>query len=309
MALRADNRIAFKFLAIATATLTVSACASWDVQNAAPTPAPGPALWRVADADTTVYIFGAADLLPPDAQWRSTAVTDALGQANQVILETDESPEAQAALGAVIQEIGLYRDGKTLREVLNTAQEAEIGAVTQSFGAPLSALDRLKPWLAGIQIGALNAQRQGYQTWSSGLAQLRADAKGADKAVSFLEPDRRTILRIINNLPEETHINMLLTAARQARDKPAQATETAPHYLAGDIEALTLMYHGEGQWADQRLYDALLVERNREWAKGIETLLENHDGVIFFAVGVGHVLGADSLQEMLKTRGIEAVRE
>ncbi|MEM8770781.1 MAG: TraB/GumN family protein [Pseudomonadota bacterium] len=302
------NEVSTIKVAIALVALILSAaCVSVAEENVEPSA--GPALWRVADDDTVIYIFGAADALPPEAEWRSDAMTAAFASADMVVLETDDRPEAQAALGPVIQEIGVYRDGRTLSGILSDEQKAEIGAVTAALGAPLQALDALKPWLASIQIGALNGQAQGYQTWSSGLSQIGDDARAMQKPVIFLEPDRSSLLRIINALPEETHVNMLVTAARQTRDRPTQAAEVVPYYLAGDVDALAERYHGEGQWADETIYKALLVNRNQDWADKIQDMLAKETGVIFFAVGTGHVLGDDSLQLMLIDRGLSVTRQ
>ena len=306
MALAANTRKVFKMLAVGAAQFAISACAT-DARHA--DAAAGPALWRVADEDTTIYLFGAADALPPDAEWRSDAVAAALDAADKIVLETDESEAAQARLGPIIQEIGFYRDGTTLSDVLSGEQKAEIAAVTQSFGAPLQALNALKPWLAAIQIGALNAQKQGYTTWTSGLAQLQSDAATAGKPIFYLEESRAVLLQTINALSRETHVRMLVTAARQTRDKPTQAAEVVPLYLAGDADALAERYHGDGQWADEVVYDVLLVKRNQAWAAAIEDMLGEETGVIFFAVGTGHVLGEDSLQSMLESANISVNRE
>lgn len=327
MALAVSSPLAPGILVLAALSLIVGACASGAQPGAqtdetlangassslAPSspsvePAPGPALWRIADEDTTLYLFGAADALPPEAPWRSPALRAAFESADAIILETDESAEAQAALGPVIQSIGLFQNGETLTSLLTTAQADEIGTVTRAYGAPLAALDPLKPWLAAIQIGALNAARQGYGTWQSGLMQLGADAKAAGKPVSYLEENRAVLLNVINALPRETHINMLIAAARGARDRPTDVARAADLYLAGDIDALAALYHGEGRWADDILYDALLVERNRAWSATIEEALAEETGVVFFAVGVGHVLGADRLQAMLEAKGLAVTR-
>jgi uncharacterized protein YbaP (TraB family) len=53
--------------------------------------------------------------------------------------------------------------------------------------------------------------------------------------------------------------------------------------------------------------DALLKNRNENWAGQIETMLRG-SGTHFIAVGAGHLVGPDSVQERLKLRGIQATR-
>ncbi len=57
----------------------------------------------------------------------------------------------------------------------------------------------------------------------------------------------------------------------------------------------------------ERLYQALLVERNQNWADQIETRLDGA-GTSFIAVGVLHLTGEDSVQRLLAARGVTVER-
>ena len=58
----------------------------------------------------------------------------------------------------------------------------------------------------------------------------------------------------------------------------------------------------------QELYDALLTNRNRDWADQIQAMLAG-SGDVFIAVGAAHLAGDDSVQEILEDRGVQAVRQ
>ena len=51
---------------------------------------PRPALWLLADADTTIYLFGTVHILPPGFRWRSPAIDGAIRDADELVLEVDE---------------------------------------------------------------------------------------------------------------------------------------------------------------------------------------------------------------------------
>src|SRR5689334_22437436 len=61
-----------------------------------------PALWAVADADTTIYLFGTIHLLPTDYKWRSEKLDQAMAASQQLVVETivDEKDPHQM-LGAL----------------------------------------------------------------------------------------------------------------------------------------------------------------------------------------------------------------
>ncbi|MDP3368685.1 MAG: TraB/GumN family protein, partial [Brevundimonas sp.] len=77
-------------------------------------------------------------------------------------------------------------------------------------------------------------------------------------------------------------------------------------WVSGDIEAIRTL--GIDPMRDTPLlYDALLVRRNTNWADQIVALLEG-SGTIFIAVGALHLAGDDSVQEILRARGVEVER-
>jgi uncharacterized protein YbaP (TraB family) len=51
----------------------------------------------------------------------------------------------------------------------------------------------------------------------------------------------------------------------------------------------------------------LLADRNARWAAWIDTRLEK-PGIVFVAVGAGHLAGKDSVQSYLAERKIKATR-
>ena len=45
-----------------------------------------PAMWKVADEDTTVYLFGTIHLLPKGTEWRSQAFDQAATSADTLVV-------------------------------------------------------------------------------------------------------------------------------------------------------------------------------------------------------------------------------
>ena len=65
-----------------------------------PPPIAKPALWKLSDADTTIYLFGTIHALPHGYQWRDGALDDAFHKADALVLETvlDRDPGKASAL-------------------------------------------------------------------------------------------------------------------------------------------------------------------------------------------------------------------
>ena len=74
-------------------------------------------------------------------------------------------------------------------------------------------------------------------------------------------------------------------------------------WLKGDMAAIA-KEDERGEQPDPVVEDAVLVARNRDWAKAIEPMR----GQPFIAVGAGHLTGRDNLIDLLKDRGFTITR-
>lgn len=297
-----------KFLIASMLASTFAACST--TQPATPEPSPGPALWTLSDADTTIHLFGFAPVLKAGTDWETNTITDALNASDMLIIESDNgSPDAQAAIQVLIGQLGLNPDDTTLSSKLSEGDRAEINTISSGLGAPLAALDALKPWLASVQLGVMSISQDDYDVTNPPSVQLLASAKAVGKETRALEAPT-DLMRLMAGLSEPEQLGMLLHTARMLRDKPTQQMDIAKAWLAGDVETIAHLLHGNhGAWSSPAIYNAMLVMRNQQWLEEIKTLMDEYDGTVFLTVGLGHLAGDDSLINMLKRSNINAVRQ
>ena len=77
------------------------AAASTDAAVAPPAPdITRPALWKVADRDTTIYLFGTVHVLPKGIAWYRGDIARAFEQSHELVTEIveDVGPQAQSAM-------------------------------------------------------------------------------------------------------------------------------------------------------------------------------------------------------------------
>ena len=86
-----------RFLASAAAVLSLgtSACATVDTPPAGAVP--GPALWQVADADTTIYLFGTVHALPQGRDWFDGRIERAFNASDELVTEIDLAEATSSA--------------------------------------------------------------------------------------------------------------------------------------------------------------------------------------------------------------------
>lgn len=263
---------------------------------------PGPALWALQDSDTTVYLFGTVHILRPETQWRKPHINSALEAADALYFEADtESPEVQAALAGLIQETGIYNDGRSLLTVLGGDSLATVRAAADALQVPMPALAPLKPWMAGLQLSVMQLIKTGYNPESGVETILLGDPALADKSRGYFETAEQQI-RLFDRLSERDQIEMLVASAQFIVEDPGALDGLVSAWESGNTAEIAEQLASVEAFGNQTVYDAVLTQRNRDWVPLIESLLEQ-PGVKFVAVGAGHLAGSDSVLAMLESKG------
>ena len=144
-----------------------------------------PALWKVADEDTTIYLFGTVHALPKNLAWLDGPVATALDSSEQLITEIPDVPLAEQQ--KVVLSLGVLQ-GETLRSLMTDQDRAAYEALLARLKIPPEAFDKAEPWLAGITLGTMPYAMAGYGTSDGAESVLRkaATAKGK-KAGALVE--------------------------------------------------------------------------------------------------------------------------
>jgi uncharacterized protein YbaP (TraB family) len=270
--------------------------------EAAAAPASGPALWKVADEDTTIYLFGTVHVLPQGVEWYDATISGALEGSDMIVTEIPMDPAAEAALRQLSMTMGMLPSGTTLRSLLTPEQTTAYEAALAKIGAPPSAFDPLKPWLAGLTLSLLPLMQQGYDP-GSGVEKVLLE-KAGDKPQGALETAEFQ-LSIFDTMPTESQIAFLMEAVESMDKVKTTLDRMVSEWARGDAEGLAAIMN-EGM-DDPVVAEALLYRRNANWAEWIKARLDQ-PGSVFIAVGAGHLAGARSVQDYLTQKGITVIR-
>lgn len=260
-----------------------------------------PALWKVADADTTIYLFGTIHALPKGLVWLDGPVASALAESGELVTEIPDAPAAQQQ--QTVRAIGLLQ-GETLRSLMSDADRAAYEALLARLRIPAEAFDPLEPWLAGITLGVMPYAMAGYGADDGVEAVLRKVALAKGKKQGALETVEFQ-LGLFDKLPREAQLKFLGEAVRDFDKGSAIIGTMTEDWGKGDSDALARLLNDEMD--DPDLAEALLYQRNRNWAAWIRKRLDQ-PGAVFVAVGAGHLAGAGSVQDVLKAQGIATSR-
>lgn len=274
-------------------------------QTAAPAaPAPiqgkGPALWVVKDADSTLYLFGSVHVLRPTTGWASPRVEAAFDSASDIWFEIS-NPDDQAAIMPLIQQRGLSPE-TPLSSRLTPQENAELDAAAQAMGASADQLQPMKPWLAALSLSVAPLIKAGYDPKSGVELVLKARAEAAGKPIHGFETIDKQI-GILAGLPDDVQLAFLRETLKDYENAATKLDEMVEAWARGDVATLDRVTVTEMKEASPALYQAVLVDRNTDWANQIQTLLEG-SGTAFIAVGAAHLTGDDSVQAILQKRGV-----
>lgn len=279
-------------------------------QEAAVAPAPqeeaveaAPALWKVADEDTTVYLFGTIHILPRNVSWFGGEIEEALASSDILVTEIPAEAMNDSSMQAVVMQKAMLGGGKTLRSLLDAEQRATYEAGMRSVGIPAEAFDQFEPWFAGVTLAILPLVKAGYDP-NSGVEEVLEAVAPETMDRGALETAEEQ-LDMLDNLPVASQIEFLISAAEDPDRTIAQADEMLNFWLTGDAEGLAELMNEEMD--DPTLASVLLFDRNERWADWIKTRMKR-PGTVFIAVGAAHLAGEKSVQDFLSQRELEVTR-
>jgi uncharacterized protein YbaP (TraB family) len=278
-----------------------------EVLGADPAPATkdiDPAMWVVRDADTTIYLFGTVHVLRPGLNWLKDDVKTAFDSADELVLEVTE-PDDPAVTQNIIAGMATNPQGTTLRSLLAPPVLEKYESALGTLNIPPPALDGYKPWYAAVMLTTVPLLMQGYDPNSGAEKVLAVAAKAQDKPIGQLETIEQQ-LGIFASLATEAQIAFLDVTLDGVPEITTQIDTMVDAWGKGDLATLDTLLN-EGFQSYPGLYDALLTDRNANWADWIKARMEK-PGTVFIAVGAAHLVGKDSVQVQLEKQGITSTR-
>ncbi|MEA3009828.1 MAG: uncharacterized protein QOJ91_1520 [Sphingomonadales bacterium] len=268
-------------------------------------PAAGhPAMWKVADADTTIYLFGTIHLLPKGQGWRTAQMDKALASADELVLEIANVEDPMASAQAMAK-LGMSKGLPPIAERVPEGKRAALRAMIAESGYPEAVFDRLETWAAALPLLGVTFKRLGLDPTLGVERQIGTPFRSSGKKVSGLETVEQQ-LGYFDSLSEDAQRALLLSVIEESADTRAQFAAMLAAWASGDLKGIERTFDDETQLSPE-LKAALMGRRNSAWADWLARRMEK-PGTVFVAVGAGHLAGRESVQAMLKKKGLKAKR-
>jgi len=237
-----------------------------------------PALYVVNDEDTIIYLFGTFHALDGKSEWFNDEVQTAFRGSHELVLETLipehlKQPRTPRQPAAILQPVGPFAGSASFLTTSKTVMSA--------------------------------GRSQGMSTAQGADAVLRDAADDVGMPVGGLETFEFQI-GMFSKMPGAKPPSDPATAARTKAAVATMLTELQAAWNRGEIEKFGPMLD-QMETKSPEMYRLMFNDRNGRWAKWIARRLQQ-PGVVFVAVGAGHLAGKDSVQHKLSNYGIRTAR-
>ena len=281
---------------------------------------PDPAMWVLADEDTTIYMLGTFHALPPDFRWRSERLDRVVAEVDALYVETSDFDMSLEQVDIAAKfEARLARRLPTSQR-LSESGRARWRELVRLSGQDFTAIDEMPLLIALLTMGTSVGEEAWLSSYLYGVETVLEDEFATSgRPIRAIEDSGAVMYSLLRLDGDE------LMAELDARLGAWNGKQLGSFYDANYVaETGNAFWREEHRWARGIVGDEfdlgfgdgaigrafqynLLERRNALWAEWVEAKLDE-PGSILLAVGAGHFEGDESLLVILAKRGLVAER-
>jgi len=263
-------------------------------------------LWTVETQSNKIYLLGSLHFLKQDDYPLPVSIKRAYADSQILVFETDIDAMQDPAVLAKMMELGMYSEGQNLLQNIDGSTRQLLEKKLAEFGLPIEAFFRFKPWFVALQIETVQLLQMGFSPQYGIDIYFFNKAKTAGKEVRFLESTEFQI-NLLGKMVEQDQNAFLKQTLKELEFADELAGGLVKFWKAGDADRLhDLLSKSFKDYPD--LYDRLLIQRNKNWVKEIEGAMRKNKNALF-VVGAGHLVGPDSVVDLLKKKGYQVKQQ
>ena len=295
-------------LSLALCLLQPSAQATAPPTDAPAAPAARPLLWKVSDADNSVYLLGSFHLLKETDYPLPVEVDRAFADAESLLFEIDPQAMTAPETVATMQKYMAYEDGKSLSTALPKATLDKLATLVSASGGSIAAMEHSEPWAVSLGLVMGVSQSMGFRPDLGVDRHLMERAAKAGKPTAGLETIDAQMLAM-DSAPYAEQAKGLDEFLSDPQKAVKQMGDMHAWWRAGDVDKLDREMRVEMAKDTPETYRLLNVARNDAWMPAVEKrLTESKKDDTLVVVGTLHLLGEDGLVEKLRAKGYTVER-
>jgi len=276
--------------------------------NAAYAEAPKPLLWKVSDANNSLYLLGSFHMLKTTDYPLAKSTDLAFDDAEQMYFELSPEEMNNPALGQKMAQAAMRTDGKTLQQSLSAETWKKFEASAAKNNLPAANFQGFEPWFVALILSVTEMQKVGLNP-ALGLDKHFMDrAAKAGKPAKGLETGASQIA-IFDGMNVKQQEQFLQDALDESADMKKKIDELHSTWRNADDKALFNIMAKEMNQKYPELYQTINLDRNKAWLPKLEAMLKDNDkDDVMVVVGSLHLVGDDGVIKMLKSKGYKVER-
>ena len=259
-------------------------------------------LWSIQSQSNKVYLMGSLHVLKPESYPLAPAIERAYASSQRVIFETDIGAMQDPAMQAKILELGMYPAGENLYQNLAAGTRRQLEKKMGALGLPPEAFSQFKPWFVALTLTTVELQRLGYNPQYGIDVYFFGKARRDNKEIGYLEPPEYQI-GLLGNMARKDQNDFLRQTLEDLELVSELAGDLVKNWKTGNVDELHKLLHKSFE-DYPNIEDRLLIQRNIKWMSKVEDAMR-HDKNVLFVVGAGHLVGPESLVDLLRKAGYD----
>lgn len=210
---------------------------------------PGPAWWKVSDADSTVYILAIPALSPKNLAFDTSVVERRLDGANKLIMAPEPEIGVVRIVALAMGGRRYFLSDKPMRDTLPPELRARLEKRLAAAGEKPESMDDIKPAFAGFLVanmksgGSISIQSGGVADKIEDIAK-KGELKKRPRIQKLDGYDVVDALKSVGSLPKPMQEFCLDAGLREADAGGSKTVETAQRWAEGDVVKLAAADRG-----------------------------------------------------------------
>lgn len=262
-------------------------------------------IWKVSDADSTVYLAGSVHLLRPEDLPIPAAFEEAYAESEEIVFEIDMREMSTPEAAERMQRLTSLPEGESLSDHFSEETIQLLRAYLKTNRKPAGLFDRSRPSSVLLMLSALEAVRHGARPELGLESTFFKKCREDEKPSAGLESIEFQIA-LLDAFDDSEIEKMVREELERVDESGDNFNEIVMAWREGDGEKLAGLLEKEETFTPE-LREILLTKRNRSWIPKIEeALAKDHD--FFFLVGSAHLVGEGSVVTFLREKGLEVMQ-
>ncbi len=258
-------------------------------------------VWELIADKGTFYLAGSCHVLRKSDYPLPEEFELAYNDVDQVVFETDLEALMRPDIQFLLMSKGMYTGGETLEKKLSKRSYGSLVKFCNDKSIPITLFQSFKPWLLTMTLMAMELEKNGISPKDGLDMYFSNKAKHDGKDTGGLE-DVNKHIELVASLEGDLDESVIESFFQELEELQVIMDGLIRSWRAGDETGIDKFLSENMREEYPELYNRLITDRNRNWISHLETLIDSGKRTLVI-VGVGHLVGKNSVINLLKSKG------